>query len=213
VKDIYIFSGLGADKRMFDFIGLSGFNVTFIEWIKPLTDEPIEKYVLRIIEQIKTPDPILIGLSFGGIMAMETAKVISTSKVILLASAKTGDGIPCYYKCMVRLRLHKLLPAIFFLRPFFLTYWLFGTETDKDKKLLKNILQDTDSDFLLWAIDRIGYWNNTTVPENTVLIHGTKDRILPSKWVNPDIKVVGGGHFMTVNQAQLLTEIIRKEID
>jgi len=35
MNKIYIFSGLGVDRRVFDNIDLRDFNVEFIDWIAP----------------------------------------------------------------------------------------------------------------------------------------------------------------------------------
>ena len=97
---IYLFSGLGADERVFQKLDFSNLQTTFIEWIEPLKNEGVENYVKRIIPQIKHPNPILIGLSFGGLIAIEVAKEITTEKVILIASAKNNKEIPFYFRLL-----------------------------------------------------------------------------------------------------------------
>ena len=62
MKEIYLLSGLGADKRVFDLIDLSDFKLNHVEWIDPFDDEPIENYAQRLLTQITTPKPILIGV-------------------------------------------------------------------------------------------------------------------------------------------------------
>jgi hypothetical protein len=76
IKNLYLFSGLGADKRIFQRLDLSGYAVNYIEWILPLEGETIEQYASRLLCQITAPNPTLIGLSFGGIMAIEVAKLM-----------------------------------------------------------------------------------------------------------------------------------------
>ena len=70
-KELYIFSGLGADERVFQRIDFSGFSTTFIKWIVPQDKETIENYATRLLDQITTTKPTLIGLSFGGLIAVE----------------------------------------------------------------------------------------------------------------------------------------------
>jgi alpha/beta superfamily hydrolase len=53
---------------------------------------------LRLSEQIIEVNPILVGVSFGGMIAVEVAKLIETEKVILISSAKTKHEIPQYYQ-------------------------------------------------------------------------------------------------------------------
>ncbi len=110
-KEIYIFSGLGADESVFQRLDFSGFSTTFVKWIIPQDGETIEHYATRLLDQITTTKPTLIGLSFGGIIAVEVAKQIDTNKIILIASAKTKNEIPFYYRFARQLKLHQLLPT------------------------------------------------------------------------------------------------------
>lgn len=211
-KQLYIFSGLGVDERVFKNMDFSGFEVTFIRWIKPLEKESIESYAKRLSEQITEIKPILVGLSLGGMIAIEVAKLLETDKVILIASAKTKHEIPFYYRLAGILRLQKLIPIRFLKNANFITYWFFGTQTKEEKHLLKNILNDTDSLFLRWAIDKIAYWQNESYPQNLIHIHGTKDRVLPIRYVSFDIKITDGGHLMTVNKAVEISKLLKENL-
>jgi hypothetical protein len=48
LKKVYFISGLGADKRAFSFLDLSFCEPVFIEWIKPLKNETLQGYALRL---------------------------------------------------------------------------------------------------------------------------------------------------------------------
>ncbi len=209
-KHIYIFSGLGADESVFQLLDFSGFSISFIQWIIPNKGETIENYATRLIAgQITTKRPTLIGLSFGGLIAVEAAKQLETGKVILIASAKTKKEIPFYYRWTGRLRFHKLLPASLLKQSNFISNWFFGAITSFDKQLLKTIFRNTDPVFLKWAIDKALRWTNQTELENVKHIHGTADRILPFCFIKCDLEVKNGGHFMTINKAGELTRTIR----
>jgi pimeloyl-ACP methyl ester carboxylesterase len=212
-KNIYIFSGLGVDERVFQKLHLSGFSATFINWIKPDSNETIENYAARLASKIKSGQPILIGLSFGGLIAIEVAKLIEIDKIILISSAKTRKEIPFYFRFVGLTRLHKIIPTILLKHSNFLTNWLFGTTSSFDKQLLKQILIDTDKEFLKWAIDRIVHWRNMTVINNLTHIHGTKDRILPYTFLKADKTVKSGGHFMILNKANEISTILKEIIN
>lgn len=206
---IYIFSGLGADERVFQNMDFKGLNITFIRWIQPFKNETIENYATRLIQQIKTPNPIIIGLSFGGMIALEVAKQIKTKQVILIASAKTKFEIPLTYRIAGKLRLHKLIPMFLLRSSNVISQWFFGTKSPAEKAMLKEILKDTDPVFLRWAMNQIVSWGNIIYPKNTFHIHGDRDRILPVRHVNCDKIIQGSGHFMTVNRAEEVIEQIR----
>ena len=209
-NNIYIFSGLGADERVFQKLDFTGLTVTFIKWLIPQRNETIEHYATRLLTQICSTKPTLIGLSFGGIMAIEVAKQIDTEKVILLASAKTKIEIPFYYRLAGQLNIHKLLPTKLLTKSNIFTNWFFGVSSTFDKELLKTILKQTDTNFLTWAIDKIVVWTNHIELRNLTHIHGTADRILPIRFVKSDLKVINGGHFMTLNKSSELTKMIRE---
>lgn len=211
-KEIYIFSGLGADERVFQRLDFSGFSITFIKWIVPQDQETIENYATRLLDQITTKKPTLIGLSFGGLIAVEVAKQIDTEKVILIASAKSKMEIPFYYRLAGQLGLHKLLPTRFLKKSNFITNWFFGSTSTFDKQLLKQILFDTDPTFLKWAIDKVVRWTNLTQNKNIFHIHGTNDRILPFSFVKCNSAIKNGGHLITLNKAEELNNILRQQL-
>ena len=212
-KNIYIFSGLGADERAFQRLVFPGFTPHFIKWEKPGKEESLEQYSGRLTKQITCKNPVLIGLSFGGIVAAEVARQIKTEHLILIATAKTKKEIPFYYRWPGTLGLHKLLPAKLLMQPGFLTNWLFSISSAADKKILKDILEDTDSDFFSWAIDTITTWSNITFPHKYTHIHGTADRIFPVAFVSCDIRVDNGGHFMTIDKSDELNKILKQVLN
>lgn len=210
MKVIYLLSGLGADKRVFEFLDLSAFEIKHIEWITPSEDESIEDYADRICTQITTSNPILLGVSFGGLIAAEIAKQVACEKVILISSAGSRNDIPLYFRFIGMMRIHKLIPAGIFKRVNRITYWMFGIQSKAERSLLKEIIQSTDTKFLKWAIDKIVTWKNMDLSQNTIKIHGTIDRILPSQ--KADYLIEGGGHFMIVSQAIKISAILYRVI-
>jgi len=207
-KHLYIFSGLGADERAFQQLDLSDYPVTHIKWIRPKEDESIEAYAKRLIDQIPNSNPVLVGLSFGGLMAVEVSKHIRTEKIILISSVKTKKEIPLPYRIMGSIGLQKMLPLQLMKRPNAFTNFLFGAVTSEDKKLLKPMLAHTDTDFLKWAMHKVSTWKNGFNPGNITHIHGTADRILPYRNVQCDFTIRDGGHMMVLNRAGEVNTII-----
>jgi len=208
MSKIYIFSGLGVDRRVFDNINFGGLDIEFIDWIDPLKNESLQNYAERISLKITAENPILIGLSFGGMVAVEISKILKTERIILIASAKNKFELPAVYRITGKLKLNKLIPKSIFKKQNFITNWIFGIESESEKQLLKSILQDTDPDFFSWAINEIVNWNNELTQKNLVHIHGNKDRIIPINNVKTDFIIESGGHFMTVNRSRIIEKII-----
>lgn len=207
---IYILSGLGADKRIFNKIDFFGNEIKYIDWIIPTKEDTLNSYVNKLILQIDHPNPILIGLSFGGMVAIEISKLINTEKIILISSSKTKYELPYYYRWIGFLGIHKMIPTKLLMTPNRILYWLFGVETKEEEILFNTIIKDINEFYLRWSIDKIVNWENTLLPKNITHIHGTNDKILPYKFVKCDITIPDGGHFMTYNNSNTLSVILKK---
>jgi pimeloyl-ACP methyl ester carboxylesterase len=208
-KNIYIISGLGADKRVFQLIDFQNYNPIFIDWISPLKNESIENYATRMSEQILDEKPILMGLSFGGMMIMEIAKQRETEKIILFSSAKTRNELPFYFRWIGALGLHKIVPTRLLKWPNGFSNWIFGANFPFEKGILKIILTETEVNYLSWSVNAIMRWKNTEIPNNVTHIHGTKDHILPIRFVKADIQIQDGGHFMLLNKTEEINLLLK----
>ncbi len=84
----YFISGMAADERLFKEIMLpSAYKLQFLSWITPLCKESLSNYASRLANKIDRTEPfILIGLSMGGMMAVEIAKTLHPEKIILISS-------------------------------------------------------------------------------------------------------------------------------
>lgn len=74
--------------------------------------------------------------------------------------------------------------------------------------MLQQILKETSPNFLKWAIDKILKWNNIERQSKLFHIHGTKDRLLPLRYTNADIKIKGGGHLMVYSLADQISPVV-----
>ena len=214
LKNIYCVSGLGADERVFQKLKFQGYQPIHICWVEPKPRESIAEYAQRLTAQIKSERPILVGLSFGGIIAVEMAKQIDTEKVILISSTKDEREVPFYFKIFRWLPIYQILPArlmLLFGRLF--ASWFFSLETVAERKLFKAILFDTNARFFKWAIHQVVTWKNELIPQNIYHIHGESDRIFPFRYVREDFSVENGGHFMIMNRAELVSNLIQKIVN
>jgi pimeloyl-ACP methyl ester carboxylesterase len=208
-EPIYMFSGLGADSLAFQNLHLPGYKLVYVHWIPAQKSESMEHYASRIKSQITTPDPIVIGLSFGGMVAVEVAKQMPVKKLILISSAKTKDGLATgSYFLFKNLRLYKIIPGSLLKRTNFIVDNLFGVKSKKDKKALAEILKSNDPKFFRWAMSNILSWKNETIPPHLIHIHGTSDKIIPYPAAKADYGIKGGGHFMVLTHADTISNII-----
>lgn len=209
-KPIYFLSGLGADERVFQRLVLPDFECHYIKWLEPHVNESIQEYALRLTEQIKHREIILIGLSFGGIMAQEIAKLLPVKQIILISSIKNRKDIPFFIRFWGSFGIHKLLPSFFLTNANFFTYRLFGAKTPEIKSLLAEILQNAPIVFTRWAINQLVNWDNKIDFAQLTHIHGSNDKLIPLKKDRCDFYILGGGHFMVWDRAKEINVILQE---
>ena len=203
---IYGISGLGADERVFQQLTLS-LPVVPIRWIPPNRSESLYHYALRLAKKAEDKDCILIGVSFGGVVAIEMSKIIKPRLTVLISSAATSRELPWVYRLVGSVGILTLMPAFLFHPPPCLMYGLFGA---KNKMLLREILEDTDRSFAKWAIIQLTHWSNRERLPRVVKIHGTQDRLIPYRRGRTTVPIQGGQHFMVVDRAQEVSRAIDK---
>lgn len=212
-KTIYLIPGVGANHRIFENLDFSGDEVVHIKWPKHKKQEPLETYVKRILPQIKKDtQPVLIGMSFGGVVAIELAKLVKPCQTIIISSIKTYHERPLKFLFFNSLKFHRLVPGRMAVEFRFWMRWLLGKLSAKDKHLIDEMVKDIDIAFNEWAVDQVINWKNEEVPENLIHIHGTKDRIFPHYYINNAVWVKGGSHFMIVNCAKEISRMINHEL-
>jgi pimeloyl-ACP methyl ester carboxylesterase len=212
LKKIYLIGGLGVDERVFTFIELRNYQKQVIYWLEPLKNETLADYCKRLLVQIDTPEPIIVGVSFGGIVACEMAKLIPVKQVILISSLRSWKEMPWYFRMSGKLRLHKLIPLKIARRANKLIRWLFLVKDKEHKKFLMEIVGDTSPGYLKWAVNAIVNWKGEA-PGNCLQIHGNKDNIFPMRYIkHPNLVLDNVGHFMVVQRAREVSAFIDKAL-
>lgn len=217
-KHLYLLSGMGSDERVFQHMTFPDqYTLHFLPWLTPLPEETLAGYASRMTAHIPADEDItLVGVSMGGILALEIARQRPVRKVVLISSIKTTAERPLYFNLVRRTRLLALLAlpdAVLFgkhrnlIIPFFLK-----AESPAEKELLLDYVKHTDFVYLRWAIKILIGWENEEVPAPLVHIHGGKDLTLPIATVKADYVIPDGGHFMVYNRAGEISAILKNEL-
>jgi pimeloyl-ACP methyl ester carboxylesterase len=208
MKHIYCISGLGADEKVFSKFNFPDYTIHFIKWIKPEKNESIENYAKRLTEQIHHENPILIGLSFGGIMCIEIAQQLKTEVVIIISSIKSPGEMPRWMPLSGKLKLNTIFPMRSFKITEPLQNYNLGVKTKEEKAMVKAYRKNVDPVYANWAINAILNWRHNIKLKNLFHIHGDKDRIFSIKNIKPDYVINDGGHFMIFNKSDEVNKCI-----
>ena len=201
--DVYCMPGMAASPKIFEFISLpKPFRIHLLSWIPPDKEESLSSYAKRMCERITSENPILLGVSFGGVLVQEIAKHIPVQKVIIVSSIKTNEELPLPMKMARTTNAHKLLPTQWINNLDALALFAFGKGIKKRLELYQKYLSERNPDYLNWSIDALVNWDQVEVPTSVVHIHGEKDTVFPIKYLsNPYIRIKGG-HAAIMTQAQ-----------
>lgn len=211
--NLYFISGLGADERVYGRMHFEGHRSHFIKWITPKHCESLPDYAIRLAGQIdQEEDFALIGVSFGGMLAIEISEVLNPSATVLISSLPRFKPIGTIRQIFRFIPisgkiLRASLPIFRGLAPF-----LFGVKDQEDKQFLKRIITETDPNFVSWAVSAIMSWKRSQLPDNILSIHGRSDLLIPA-FLRSKSHKLPGGHFIVWQKAQEVEKIIKNHLD
>ena len=210
----YFISGLGADKKAFQKIKLpAGYEPVYLDWMTPEKGESLTNYARRFSSLIKNNDAfILIGLSFGGMLASEIARLRNPMKTIIISSIATSNELPWYFKRAGKIGLHKTLP-VKLMKAGMILKNLMGVGSKEDKAIIYNYAKFADPNLVRWSLDAIVNWHQPDRLPGVVHLHGSSDRMLPVKYTHPDYIIKDGGHLMIFNKADEVNKILNEVLE
>jgi pimeloyl-ACP methyl ester carboxylesterase len=204
---LILFSGMGADERVFAPQAGAFPNLLVPRWIVPAGDETLACYGRRLAGHIDPARPCFVGgASFGGMVALEVARHLPhVLGCFLIGSVRAPRELPARLRALRPLgRFARCLP--FACQPLSARLAL----SIADHPMLRQAA-DADPAFLRWACRAVLTWESpdgaTAFPIHQ--IHGDRDPILPCRCTRPDVVVRGAGHVLTLSHPEQVNEFIR----
>jgi pimeloyl-ACP methyl ester carboxylesterase len=183
-------------------------QVRVLHWLPPQSArESLPGYAVRLAAAVPVAQACwLVGVSFGGVLALEVGRLRPLAKVVLVSSLASPHELPGPARLARATGLHHLLPPQLLPLVPRVAQWFFGARNGSEYELLQSIIRDTDPRFARWAIAQLLRWpgsNNVPVAR----IHGTTDRLLPAGAAHSEYRLPGG-HFIIVSQAAEISRIL-----
>ncbi|MEE4001420.1 alpha/beta hydrolase [Tenacibaculum sp. FZY0031] len=211
---LYFVPGLAADTKIFERISLpeEHFELHFLDWMPPTSiDESIQDYAQRLCAKIQHKNPLLIGVSFGGIMVQEMSKIIDCKKIIIISSVKNNKEFPKRLKLAQITKAYKLFPSKVIANIESYERYFFNDYLKKRAELYKIYLSVRNKEYLQWAIYNVLHWKQEESIPGILHIHGKKDEVFPIKYIKNAIEIDNGTHVMILTKAKTISEILKKE--
>lgn len=207
---IYIFQGMTPEESLLRELASRLPAARIIPWIEPLYGESLADYAVRLVEPLGQLC-CLVGVSFGGIVALEAARLLHPKVCILISSIGHPRELPPWF------RAWGWLPA--FLNRAALRLvgqvahaWPRKRRNRTTIRLLK--LGGATGNWYRWATTAVLAWQPQ--PWNSeirlVRIHGDRDTTFPLRYLHPDVVIPGGGHHLAGTHAPQVAEVISSTV-
>ncbi len=198
---IYLMPGMAASPKIFELIEFPPqYKIVYLKWIKPNLNETINSYAKRMSAFICDDKPVLIGVSFGGILVQEMSKHLKVKKIIIISSVKSRVELSLSMRFAKKTGIHHLLPLNLINDLEKILLFVFGPSIKARVNAYKKYLSERDPDYLKWSINQIVNWKQIKYDENIVHIHGEKDKVFPLKYLdrNKNFIIVKNGTHATI---------------
>lgn len=214
VIHVYCMPGLAANPSIFERIQLptKKFQIHWLDWLLPKPKESLKEYAQRMCKRVKHENPVLIGVSFGGVVVQEMARFMQVRKVIIISSVKSEKELPRRMRIARCTGMFKILPTSLAGHIDAFEKMAYGGFVKKRLKLYKKYMSITDTRYLDWAIEKMVCWDQPDPMPGVVHIHGDKDLIFPYKYIQGCITLPGGTHIMIINRFRWFNEHLEEII-
>ena len=182
---LYFIPGVATDRRVFSRLTLSHYHQVYLDWVPPLGHEDLHGYATRLAEQIDpSSQAILIGYSFGGMVAIEMAKRVTPAAVILVSSIKSWREQPLGMLVTSLLRLNRLLPSRLGKELRWAYTWMNDPQSEEEQAFIREMAGALDTQHTDWAIEQALRWRHEGAIPQLYHIQGDRDRIFPICYID-----------------------------
>lgn len=214
---IIFFSGLGCDERMVAPHRTIQADIDFQPWLEPRPQESLVEYAARMAAKMDTSTPFfLAGISLGGMVAIEVARLVRPEGLILLSTCRDERGLPWTHRLVARfvaagpdwfIRLGKT--TVPHMRQ------LFGIVDAKEVELFESMMADATDASIRWSLRAVASWKGGgAIDVPTLQVHGERDRILPLSLAGPvDVVIPTAGHAVTVTHSNEVNTAIDRWLE
>jgi len=212
---IYFVPGLAAGKEIFENISLpvEEYEIHIIEWLIPKKKETLTEYAKRMAAKVLMPNTVLIGVSFGGVVAQEMSNFLNLKKLIIISSVKSKRELPAKMRIFKTFPAYRLIPPSFLENTKNMVKYGLGIKSKAKLETYQKYLSVKNTHYLKWAIKQMVGWDRIEEIENVIHIHGDKDPVFPIEKIKNCIIVPGGTHIMLIVKFKWLNDNLPKIIE
>jgi pimeloyl-ACP methyl ester carboxylesterase len=142
-------------------------------------------------------------------IALELARHLGPRRVFLFGSCRSPRAIAPGLRALRRLAPLLPVPPPRWSRPL-VARW-FGATSPAHVQLFADMLAATPPPFLHWASHAVFTWEGVPrLPMPVHHVHGSRDRLIPLRRVQPDHVIGGAGHLLNITHAGAVNDFLAR---
>ncbi len=197
---IIMLPGLNGDPRVFAHQVAAFPGSIVVQWPVPLHVERLSEFAKRLARSLNPPMPCaVIGVSFGGIVAIELCKHLDARCCILIASSRDANGLPRSIR-LARSFTTAVPPAM--ISHALRAGWSTAAASLPGVQRRTRRLSPAQKHLQQWALRQL-FTCQLSRPRScpVVQIHGDSDHQFPAGVASADHVIRGGGHLITLTHS------------
>jgi pimeloyl-ACP methyl ester carboxylesterase len=204
---IYLIPGMTADFPVYSRILRLLPNAIVAEYISPESNETLVGYASRMASRIPA-NSFVAGVSFGGIVALEIARVLRPQGCILISSICKPAELPPWFRVWRALGGRR---SNAFLETIGTAASMVSRFACTSSTIRVSELAGAGGQWHRWATASVLDWQPDLEFKACPLlqIHGSADSTFPIRYINPDLTVAGGRHALPISHPKETAAAIR----
>ncbi len=206
---IYLLPGLGADHRLFERLP----PTPGVEW-KPLPWLPVGEaktaadYARKLAAHHRLESPYMLGgVSLGGLVAQEWAKIARPEGVVLISTLGSEKEMPPFVRATGNIGMHRMLGKSMLVGVARIAD-RFTFKSPRGRELFVDMLRNSPPELLRFGTDATFTWKHGPLNAPVLRIHGNRDMVFPLGRISEAEVIDGGNHYMIYEKAEEIAAII-----
>lgn len=204
MRPIYLIPGMTREYPIFSRLAPLLPNAKVQSFLPPRPKESLASYAGRMAQRL-TADAYIVGVSFGGIVAVEVSRVLQPRGCVVISSIRSPSQLPPWFRVLRRINPSRMSSLIGMIGK---AAVMLPNCTATRSTLRARKLHGESGDWHRWATSSVLAWQPEPVDFPMLQIHGNRDTTFPIRYVVPDVCVENGTHSLPISHPQATADAI-----
>lgn len=203
-RTIYLLPGMTPEYPIFSRLTPLLPESEIVTYLPPRPRESLGSYCVRMAEHM-TADAVLVGVSFGGIVALEISRVLKPRGCILISSIRDPRQLPPWFRVLGRIDPRTMSALIEMVGK--LASVLPKKLSTRSVLRLRKLYGESGA-WHRWATSLVLGWRPKPFDFPIMQIHGDRDYTFPIRYVSADVCIKGAAHSLLVTHPQAAADAV-----